>query len=147
MSTDHEPHHEPHHDDHDEYDDDYYERLMGPPQEEPDDEPPLSLEEIQKAYDEVGGQIWELNPSARTVIAGLLQLMDQAGQLAAELDRLRVSSRHEYTVTDGPPPVGGAELVTGEQAELVLHNNRAKAVWQRAVHASDWHQLSSEPPF
>lgn len=138
MSTDHEPDHESDHDD--------YERLMGPPPEEPDDEPPLSLEEIQAAYDAVGGQIWALNPSARTVIAGLLQLMDQAGPLAAELDRLRVSSRHEYTVTDGPPPVDGAELVTGEQAGLVLHNNRAKAVWQRAVHASDWHQLSSEPP-
>ncbi|WP_327587021.1 hypothetical protein OHA25_08420 [Nonomuraea sp. NBC_00507] len=138
MSTDHA--YEVDHDD--------YERLMGPPQEEPDEEPPLSLEEIQAAYDECGGKIWELGPSARTVAVGLLQLITEARAARAELERMRAGTRHEYTVTDGAPPADDAELVTAEQADAVLANTAtAQTVWIRGVHAEPWQQLSKEPPF
>ena len=145
MSTDYaddEPGHDADDDGWQEYKDD---QLMGEPREEPEEEPPLSLEEIRAAYDEAGGAIWELGPAARTVAAGLLQLLDYARRTSAE--RAQATHRHEYTVTDGPPPLSGAELVSGEQADLVLKNNPSKAVWQRDAHAGAWYQLSSEPAF
>ncbi len=129
--------------DQDDYGDDYHERFMGPPLEEPDDEPPLTLEEIQAAYDEAGGKIWELGPAARIVAAGVVQLMK-------ELRWARESIRQrgvEYTVTDGTPPEADAELVTGEQASLIMRNNPARLVWERDAYAGPWQQLSSEPPF
>ncbi|MFB4285720.1 hypothetical protein ACBJ59_61410 [Nonomuraea sp. MTCD27] len=124
------------------HEDDYDRHAQDPPEEPPQD-PPLSLEEIQTAYDEVGGQIWELSPAARIVAAAVPQLIEQ---LRWAQERIQRSGR-EYTVTDGAPPEPSAELVTGEQADLVLRNNSAKAVWERDVYAGPWEQLSAEPPF
>lgn len=138
MSTDYDDH-EPDHDDHD--------RFTGPSREEPEDEPPLSLEEIQAAYDDCGGTIWELGPSARIVAAGVLELIAEVRQARAAAERMAAAARREFAVTDGPPPADDAELVTGEQADLVLKNNRAAAVWERYVYPSPWDQLSAEPPF
>ncbi|MFF0867610.1 hypothetical protein ACFYUV_38015 [Nonomuraea sp. NPDC003560] len=129
MSTEH---------DHDDYD-------LHPPEppEEPSQEPPLTLEEIQTAYDEVAATIWELGPTARIVAVAVPQLIEQ---LRDAQDRIR-PARREFTVTDGDKPAEDAELVTAEQADLILRNNPSKAVWGRDVHPRPWEYISAKPPF
>ncbi|MCK2214307.1 hypothetical protein MF672_010960 [Actinomadura sp. ATCC 31491] len=115
------------------------------PREEPEQEPPVDLDAVEAALDAAHLQIRSLGEDARL-------LVDMLPSVIAELQQRRCSDdlrsmRAEYTVTDGPGPPADAELVTDEQAALVLANNAAKAVWMRWVYADPWQQLSKEPPF
>lgn len=140
MSTDYG--YEVDHDDHD--------RLLGPSQEEPDEEPPVDLEEIEAAFDEFSREIGEIGVRAAAVAATLPLLPLLFAELRdarAEADQRASTGRHEFTVTDGQPPADDSELVTAEQAAAVLNNNPNRAVWGRPVYADPWYRLSKEPPF
>lgn len=148
MSTDYayddEPDHEPDDDGWQEYKDN---QLMGEPREEPEEEPAVNLDEIEESFSQERDKIREIGGNAAYVADALPYLIEELRQARAAAERMAAAARQEYAVTDGPPPADDAELVTGEQADLVLANSKMKVVWGRDVYPAPWAQLSGEPPF
>lgn len=138
--------HEPDDDGWQEYKDN---RLMGEPREEPEEEMPVNLDEIEESYSHERDKIRDLSGNCAYIADALPYLIAELRQARADAKQRAENVRYEHAVTDGPPPAHNFELVTSEQAGLILANNKAKAVWQRAVrvHAEQWCQLSNEPPY
>ncbi|MEV4020149.1 hypothetical protein AB0J35_57705 [Nonomuraea angiospora] len=121
--------------------------LMGEPREEPEEELPVNLDEIEESFSHERLKIRDLSPNCAYIAGALPYVIEELRQARADAERRAASMRHEYAVTDGLEPADDAELVTGEQADLVLKNSRSAAVWGREVYPGAWYQLSGEPPF
>jgi hypothetical protein len=125
--------------------------LMGEPREEPDEEPPVDLDEVQAAFDECAREVHALGLNATTVAAALPYMIAELRASRAHAERRTGTRWMQHTVTQDrdTPPGPDAELVTPEQADAALANNASpRAVWARAACAvEEWALVSRKPPF
>ncbi|WP_431897835.1 hypothetical protein [Nonomuraea sp. bgisy101] len=117
------------------------------PSGEPEPEPPLDLEEIQAAYDEWAPRMLDrIGLGTRALVTYLPELVAELHAARVEIEQLRATERHEYTITDGSTPGPDAELATGEQIDAAIAD-RSRTGWVRTVSASPWCPFSLDPPF
>ncbi|MGW3346767.1 hypothetical protein ACWDA3_25940 [Nonomuraea rubra] len=132
------------------------------PEPEPEDEPPLDLDEIEATY-----AVWsaginfrggekELRESVAPYTKAAAEIRDVVPQMLAELRWLRsyVDGLHanrvvQYVITDGPEPgTASTEMATREQIdEAFARPELGKTPWVRDLLALHWTRLSKEPPF
>lgn len=135
--------------DHDEYD-----RLMGPPPEEPGEEPPVDLDAVEEAFGHLEEELRELAGTCEhgaLVAAEIPRIITELREARERQERHAPEAWMQYTVTADARTAPGAnpEIITAEQADQVLANTSTpRVVWARRVAPTEqWLTLSAEPPF
>lgn len=132
------------------YENDFdYPPLRDPDHNEPDEQPPLNLAEIEDAYKVVFPNLIDLGPNGERLTDAIPHLLAELRAARIELDRWQALTavEHQYATTeDDQAPADGRQItpLTYDQANAAAATGAI--VWATTTYTTGWERHTA-PPF